>query len=56
MLASKILTLISKNSPDDLKLVLIDNKQVQFGTKFNKDVYGQWVKYATNFIKTDKEW
>ena len=24
----------------------------RFGEEFNKDIYNQWVKYATNFLKS----
>ena len=34
---------------------IIESNIDRFGTEFNKDVYEQWVKYATNFIKIDKE-
>ena len=30
---------------------IIESNVDRFGTDYNKDVYAQWVKYATNFIK-----
>ena len=30
---------------------IIESNIDRFGTEYNKDIYNQWVKYATNFIK-----
>ena len=30
---------------------IIESNVDRFGTEYNKDIYNQWVKYATNFIK-----
>ena len=30
---------------------IVESNLDRFGTQFNKDVYSQWVKYVTNFIK-----
>ena len=30
---------------------IVESNLDRYGTQFNKDVYAQWVKYATNFIK-----
>ncbi len=32
---------------------IIESNIDRFGTDYNKDIYNQWVKYATNFIKED---
>ena len=32
-------------------LGIIESNLDRFGTEYNKDIYNQWVKYATNFIK-----
>ena len=31
---------------------IIQSNLERFGDKFNKDIYNQWVKYATNFLKS----
>ena len=31
---------------------IIQSNLERFGLSFNKDIYNQWVKYATNFLKT----
>ena len=31
---------------------IIESNLDRFGTEYNKDIYSQWVKYATNFIKS----
>lgn len=31
---------------------IIENNLNRFGLDYNKDIYNQWIKYATNFIKT----
>ena len=31
---------------------IIESNLDRFGIEYNKDVYAQWVKYATNFIKS----
>ena len=33
---------------------IIESNVDRFGTEYNKDIYAQWVKYATNFIKEEK--
>ena len=40
-----------KEYPETLEGIIESNKD-RFGIEYNKDVYEQWVKYATNFIKT----
>ena len=32
---------------------IIESNLDRFGTEYNKDIYTQWVKYATNFVKED---
>ena len=32
---------------------IIESNLDRFGTEYNKDIYNQWVKYATSFIKED---
>lgn len=31
---------------------IIQSNIDRFGLSFNKDIYNQWVKYATNFLKS----
>ena len=46
------------NDPEEAEIESIKNRYKDsdskyfFKTDFNKDVYAQWVKYATNFIKS----
>ena len=42
--------IIYKEYPESLDGIIESNLD-RFGKDFNKDVYAQWVKYATNFIK-----
>lgn len=39
-----------KEYPETLEGIIESNID-RFGTEYNKDVYEQWVKYATNFVK-----
>ena len=34
---------------------IIESNIDRYGTEYNKDIYDEWVKYATNFIKEDKK-
>ena len=43
-------TISYKEYPESLEGIIESNLD-RYGTLFNKDVYAQWVKYATNFIK-----
>jgi dipeptidyl-peptidase-3 len=43
-------TVIFKEYEESLEGIIESNLD-RFGTEYNKDVYNQWVKYATNFIK-----
>ena len=40
-----------KEYEDNLEGIIESNID-RFGIEYNKDIYNQWVKYATNFIKT----
>ena len=44
-------TITYKEYPENLDGIIESNLD-RFGTDYNKDVYAQWVKYATNFIKS----
>ena len=41
---------IYKEYKDDLEGIIKSNLD-RFGQDYNKDIYNQWVKYATNFLK-----
>ena len=43
-------TIKYKEYPETLEGIIESNLD-RFGTEYNKDIYSQWVKYATNFIK-----
>ena len=43
-----------KEYPENLEGIIESNID-RFGTEFNKEVYAQWVKYETNFIKSEKD-
>ena len=43
-------TIKYKEYPETIEGIIESNLD-RFGTEYNKDIYSQWVKYATNFIK-----
>ena len=42
---------IYKEYKEDIQDIIISNLD-RFGEEFNKDIHNQWVKYATNFLKS----
>ena len=44
---NKVVYTAYKNSKEGI----IQSNLERFGDKFNKEIYNQWVKYATNFLK-----
>ena len=48
MVDNKVVYSSYKNSKEGI----IQSNLERFGDKFNKEIYNQWVKYATNFLKS----
>ena len=48
MVENKVVYTSYKNNKEGI----IQSNLERFRDRFNKEIYNQWVKYATNFIKT----